>query len=752
MRRSSKATFGRSGRVMGDNFEALEARRVFSFDPSTVPDIGDLEDIDNPVALIETSLGNIYVELFIQDAPTFVDNFINYLEAGRWSNSLFHRASQVSTSGLAVLQGGGFYFTDEDEVDEVEEFDAIDDEEDPVREHLERTLSFAKSGADTATSQWFINLEDNSDLEFLVDQKFTVFGRVADDASWAVVEAIQDLPVRNLQTDPNVQPSGFGGNFRDTPIRGTYNSTTGLTEANGVYIVAATMAKFENADNFFESRLVFPEGFRGPGVSSFVRLGNANDFAVVYQIILRYQDGVARDQTLTTGTLNANSALSYRLFEDEVTQASAVRPLVPFSIEVWSTPRDGGTPGDEVTTPDGSDFVPLAASFTHRDFGGQLSEEFYDATNAGTAQQEWLLPRVEVDEDNRESFIVFQNLGDQPTVATIQILRNDGTIKTTQRTLRAHGRGGVQVSLLNLADGIYGVRVSATQPIVAAVSEYQLLAGEKPARTDVNPTWGALGTSGNGATRGFSSLVEIPSNGTAFLDVVQEAGAIGSAVTLEAYFNDGSSVTSSLVTVLTSAGGHRQINLRDAFTTGQVPNDVAFTLRVNGSVAVASQVTMFLDDIDEAVAADVATRAGNVAYFSNGYLPDGGGTGIDEVISIFNPHRASSGVDFRYQLEFRFADGSTVTTGLQTLDDLSRVDISVANSSLLADVRTKILTNTTQFSRYTVTVLGFDASGTTPTAAPFAAQLFRSGANTQTVLSNPVYFAGIVPFTSGQFT
>jgi len=752
MRRSSKALVGRSGRVMGESFEALEARRVFSFDPSTVPALGDLEDIDNPVALIETSLGNIYVELFVDDAPTFVDNFINYLEAGRWSNTLFHRASQVSTSGLAVLQGGGFYFTDEDEVDEVEDFGAIDDEADPVRPHIERTLSFAKSGADTATSQWFINLEDNSDLAFLVDQKFTVFGRVADDASWDVVQAIQDLPVRNLQADPNISGSGFQSNFRDTPIRGTFNTTTGFTEANGVYMVAATMAKAENADNFFESRLVFPDGWRGPGVSTQVRLGNANGFAVVYQVILRYQDGAARDQTITTGTLNADSSLAFRLFEDEVTQPSDVRALTPYSIEVWSTPRDGGTPFDTVSTPDGTDFVPLAASIVHRDFGGQISEQFFDASNAGTAQQEWLLPRVEVDGGNRESFVVFQNLSDEATVATIQFFRTDGTVKTLQRDLRAHGRGGIRVADLNLSDGVYGVRVSADQALVASVSAYQLLAGAKPARTDVNPAWGALGTSGNGATRGFSSLVEIPSNGTAFLDVVQEPGAIGSAVTLEAYFNDGTSVTSALVTVLTSAGGHRQINLRDAFTTSQVPNDTAFTLRVNGSVAIAAQTTMFLDDIDEAVAADVATRAGEVAYFSNGSLPDGGGAGIDEVISIFNPHRASSGVDFRYQLEFRFSDGVVVSTGLQTLNDLSRVDLSVANSSLLADVRTKILTNTTQFSRYMITVLGFDVSGSTPTAAPFAAQLFRSGANTQSVLSNPVYFTGIVPFTSGQFT
>lgn len=760
-RRSNKSLVGRNGRVLGDwcddvragtRLEELEARRVFSFDPSTVPAVGDLEDITNPVAVIETSLGNIYVELFVDDAPTFVDNFINYLEAGRWSDTLFHRRSAVSTSGLAVLQGGGFYFTDEDEVEEVEDFDPIDDEANPVREHLERTLSFAKAGADTATSQWFINLEDNSDLAFLKDQKFTVFAKVVDDDSWDVVEAIAALPTRNLQSDPNVSTSPQAGNFRDTPIRGTYNATTGFTEDNGVYVVAVTMAKAENADNFFESRLVYPEGFRGTGVSTTVELGNANGFAVVYQVILRYQYGADRDQTLATGTVNADSTLAFRLFEDEATAASNVRPLVPYSIEIWSTPRDGGVPGDSVTTPDATEFVPLAASLVHRDYGGQISESFFDATNAGTTQQEWLLPRIEVDDGNREAYIVFQNLSDKATTATIQIFRGDGTAFTIQRALGALRRGGVKVSNLGLADGVYGVRIAADQSIVAAASQYSVIAGNKPAINDVHPAWGALGTAGDGATRGFSSLVEIPSNGTAFLDIVQSAGAIGSVVTIEAFFDDGSSVTSSVVTVLTAAGGHRQIDLRTAFDESDIPNDTPFTLRVNGSSAVATQTTIFLDDIDEAVAADVPSTAGEVAYFSNGFLPGGGGTGVDEVIAIFNPHRASSGVDFRYQIEVRFSDGAVVSTGLQALGDLSRINISLANSALMADVRTKILTNPTQFSRYTVTVLGFDASGGTPTAAPFAAQLFRSGENTQTVLSNPVYFAGIVPFTSGQFT
>ena len=192
-----------------------------------------------------------------------------------------------------------------------------------------------------------------------------------------------------------------------------------------------------------------------------------------------------------------------------------------------------------------------------------------------------------------------------------------------------------------------------------------------------------MGTAGTGALRGYSSIVQIPSNGTALLDVAQAPGNAGSVVTLEATLTDGTVITSNTVTVLTASGGHRQINLRSAFPVQSVPADVPFTLRVNGSTAVASQTTVFFNDASEVVASDVPSRIGREAHFSNGLLPGGGGVVVDDIIAIFNPFRASSGVEFRYQVEFRFSDGTLVTTGLQPLDDLSRISLSIASDALL---------------------------------------------------------------------
>lgn len=759
MRRSTFSVAARSGGLIGSPrpaeareacFEHLERRLVLAFDPSTVPSLGDLESSSNPVALVETSLGNIYIELFSSDAPTFVANFVNYLESGRWSDSLFHRRSTVQSSGLAVLQGGGYHYTDSGGLSSVDTFDPVPDQIAPGRPHLERTIAFAKAGPNTATSQFFINLEDNSGLQFLITDRFTVFGRIADNASWGVVQAIAALPTSDIRNDPNFGTNPARGAFSEAPLRGTYDPIEGFSEDNGAYIVAVTMAKPQNVFNFFETRLVFPDGYRGPGISTTVELGNTNDFDVSYQVVLRYQSGTARDQTLTTGTVAPNATLALRLFEAG-SGPSEVRPLVPYSIEVWSTPRLGGT-GDAISTPDGSPFVPLIASMRHRDFGGNVSEQFFNATLAGATQQQWLLPRVEVDAQTRDSFIVFQNLSDQSTTVTIEILGENGVIRTIQRDTGALRRGGIRLSNFSIADGIYAVRVSADQPLVAAATQYQLVGGAKPTTTSGVPAWNAMGTAGTGALRGYSSIVQIPSNGTALLDVAQAPGNTGSVVTLEATLTDGTVITSNTVTVLTASGGHRQINLRSAFPVQSVPADVPFTLRVNGSTPVASQTTVFFNDASEVVASDVPSRIGREAHFSNGLLPGGGGVGVDDIIAIFNPFRASSGVEFRYQVEFRFSDGTLVTTGLQPLDDLSRISLSIASDALFADVRTKVQSNPTQFSRYSITVLGFDASSTTPQAVPVAAQLLRVGPNTQTIMSNPLYFGGIVPFTNAQFT
>jgi cyclophilin family peptidyl-prolyl cis-trans isomerase len=139
------------------------------------------------IVRIETPLGSFDVELFEEDAPKTVENFLNYVRDGDFENSFFHR----SIPGF-VLQGGGFTFVD-GQVDSVPTDPPVDNEFN--QSNLRGTLAMAKVGGDpdSATSQWFVNLADNSDNLDTQNGGFTVFGRVLGDGM-DVVDAIAALP------------------------------------------------------------------------------------------------------------------------------------------------------------------------------------------------------------------------------------------------------------------------------------------------------------------------------------------------------------------------------------------------------------------------------------------------------------------------------------------------------------------------------------------------------------------------------
>jgi len=140
---------------------------------------------------METPLGDIEIELFDEVTPGTVENFLNYVNDGDYEDSFVHR----SVPGF-VIQGGGFTF---------EAGQAVPIPADPRienefnRSNVRGTIAMAKLGGDpdSATSQWFINLADNSvNLDGDDGQGggfFTVFGQVIGDGM-EVADAIAALP------------------------------------------------------------------------------------------------------------------------------------------------------------------------------------------------------------------------------------------------------------------------------------------------------------------------------------------------------------------------------------------------------------------------------------------------------------------------------------------------------------------------------------------------------------------------------
>jgi peptidyl-prolyl cis-trans isomerase A (cyclophilin A) len=142
----------------------------------------------NPVAVISTSFGDITVELFKDKAPVSVENFLGYASQGFFSGTIFHRVVRDF-----MIQGGGFTAA----LEEKPTRDPIQNEATNGLRNLRGTVAMARTRAlRSATSQFYINVSDNSQLDHRgftpSDFGYAVFGRVL--AGMEVVDRIAAVP------------------------------------------------------------------------------------------------------------------------------------------------------------------------------------------------------------------------------------------------------------------------------------------------------------------------------------------------------------------------------------------------------------------------------------------------------------------------------------------------------------------------------------------------------------------------------
>ena len=155
------------------------------------------DDTTNPVVVIETTEGNITAQLFADKAPLTVKNFLAYVDAGHYDDTIFHRV--ISNF---MIQGGGF----------TEDFNQKATREPVKNESRNRlhntrgTIAMARtSDPDSATAQFFINQRSNLQLDWTPGrQGYTVFGEVLEGMD--VVDFIATAP------------TGSKGRFADVPV------------------------------------------------------------------------------------------------------------------------------------------------------------------------------------------------------------------------------------------------------------------------------------------------------------------------------------------------------------------------------------------------------------------------------------------------------------------------------------------------------------------------------------------------------
>ena len=146
----------------------------------------------NPIVVLETTMGDIVIELRQDRAPASVQNFLAYAKSGHYDGTIFHRVLR----GFMIQAGG---YTPDLEAKPTRP---------PVRNeaanglrNVRGTVALARSSAiRSATAEFFINVEDNSQLNHRgilpSDYGYAVFGRVLEGMD--VVDKIAGVAVRRV--------------------------------------------------------------------------------------------------------------------------------------------------------------------------------------------------------------------------------------------------------------------------------------------------------------------------------------------------------------------------------------------------------------------------------------------------------------------------------------------------------------------------------------------------------------------------
>ncbi len=144
---------------------------------------------------IVTNHGEIVVELFEEAAPISCENFRQYIEDGFFVETVFHRVIPNF-----MIQGGGMH----DDLLRKETRASIKNEAANGEKNLRGTLAMARTGdVDSATSQFFVNLNDNAFLDHSSkDFGYAVFANVTDGMD--VVDKIAAVPTGNSGGHPDV--------------------------------------------------------------------------------------------------------------------------------------------------------------------------------------------------------------------------------------------------------------------------------------------------------------------------------------------------------------------------------------------------------------------------------------------------------------------------------------------------------------------------------------------------------------------
>ena len=158
----------------------------------------DKKGAAHPVAVIQTSMGTVKVELWPDKAPKTVENFERYANEGFFNGTIFHRVIKDF-----MIQGGGFT----PDMEQKQGQAPIKNEAKADLKNERGTIAMARTPVvDSATAQFFINLKNNPFLDHRDDSQtgfgYAVFGKVVEGMD--VVDAISGVQTTTRPPHENV--------------------------------------------------------------------------------------------------------------------------------------------------------------------------------------------------------------------------------------------------------------------------------------------------------------------------------------------------------------------------------------------------------------------------------------------------------------------------------------------------------------------------------------------------------------------
>lgn len=176
----------------------------------------------------DTNLGTFDVELYdVPQMESTVANFINYVDAGLYVNTIIHRSTTYNPADIQIIQGGGFVLQGST-LNPVATFSPISLA--AFYSNVRGTIAMARTAdPNSATSGWYFNVTDNPAL----DGNYAVFGSVVDtteNPGMSVIDAIAALP--SYDASPQL-----GGSFSELPLTAPTLEIGSLVMINSVTVV-----------------------------------------------------------------------------------------------------------------------------------------------------------------------------------------------------------------------------------------------------------------------------------------------------------------------------------------------------------------------------------------------------------------------------------------------------------------------------------------------------------------------------------